>query len=64
MLKKTLIHWLMALIFITGLALAISDGDWFPWANFAGLGILALFAEFSNTKWCRRVFSNPGARDG
>lgn len=32
----------VAMLILTGLALAGSDGDWFPWANCGGLGVFIL----------------------
>jgi hypothetical protein len=29
-------------LFMAGLILAGSDGEWFPWINFAGLGMMAI----------------------
>jgi hypothetical protein len=31
-----------AILFITGLILAMSDGPWFPWLNLAGVCIFSL----------------------
>jgi len=35
-------HILIAFCFITGLCLAGSDGQYFPWINFAGLAVFGL----------------------
>jgi len=35
-------------LFATGIILAGSDGDWFPWINWAGIGILALVTYYAN----------------
>ena len=38
----------MAALFMGSLLLAGSDGSWFPWANFAGIGLLVIFAVIAN----------------
>jgi hypothetical protein len=38
----------MAALYAGGLLLAGSDGSWFPWANFAGIGLLFIFAVIAN----------------
>jgi len=42
MVKRILTHdWTLASLFTFGILLAGSDGDWFPWINFAGAAMLA-----------------------
>jgi hypothetical protein len=38
----------MAALFMGSLLLAGSDSPWFPWANFAGIGLLIVFAVIAN----------------
>jgi hypothetical protein len=38
----------MAALFMVSLLLGGSDGPWFPWANFAGIGLLIVFAVIAN----------------
>jgi hypothetical protein len=38
----------VALIFGFGLVIAATDGAWFPWANVAGVGLMALAAFIVN----------------
>lgn len=33
---------LAVILFMAGLILAGSDGEWFPWINFAGLGMIGV----------------------
>lgn len=40
--------WIAGTLFIVGLALAGSDGSWFPWINFAGIFIFGLSAWTAN----------------
>jgi uncharacterized membrane protein len=35
-------------LFAAGIILAGSDGDWFPWINLAGIGILAGVTYYAN----------------
>ena len=37
-------RWIAVMLLVAGLALAGSDGAWFPWVNFAGLGLFLCFA--------------------
>jgi hypothetical protein len=36
-------EWSLALLFVAGLALIGSDGDWFPIPNLSGIFLVALF---------------------
>jgi len=36
--------FVLGAMFLFGLALAGSDGDWLPWHNFVGLGLLLVVA--------------------
>jgi hypothetical protein len=45
--------YLMALLLIAGIALAGSDGEWFPWGNLAGVGILAAVAVLAGRQEAR-----------
>jgi hypothetical protein len=38
----------MAALFTVSLLLGGSDGPWFPWANFSGIGLLIVFAVIAN----------------
>lgn len=40
--------WTAGILFVLGLMLAGSDGDWFPWINFAGIFIFGLSAVMAN----------------
>lgn len=42
---------LIAFLMVLGLVLAGSDGDWFPVANFAGLGCFWLGVMLIPRKW-------------
>jgi len=42
--KQHLYNATMAALFLTGIALAGSDGDYFPSINFAGVALFGLFA--------------------
>lgn len=42
-LSETALAWILGTIFFMGLALAGSEGDWFPWINIVG-GLLLVIA--------------------
>ena len=46
--KKQVKNYLLAALFMGGLLIAGSDGQWFPWANFAGIALLVVFAIIAN----------------
>ena len=46
--REQAIKFSMAALFMGSLLLAGSDGSWFPWANFAGIGLLVVFAVIAN----------------
>ena len=52
--------WLLGMLFLAGLALAGSDGPWFPWANCAGAWLLGAAGILSE----KMLSSRPGHRDG
>ena len=37
-------HWLHAVLFLTGLILTGSDGEWFPVPNIIGISLVGLFS--------------------
>ena len=37
-------HWLHAVLFLTGLILTGSDGEWFPVPNLIGISLVGLFS--------------------
>lgn len=43
--KNVLFPWFLALLFLSGLLLAGSDGPLFPWVNLGGVLLLGLFAR-------------------
>ncbi len=47
---KAIARALPGVMFCFGLVLAGSDGDWFPWPNFVGVGMLVLMAW-----WAKKV---------
>ena len=44
--KTILTNWIMGILFTFGILIAGSDGAWFPWVNFAGIGLLGLMLGF------------------
>ena len=52
-------NFLLALLMVTGLAIAGSDGPLFPWLNFAGLGpwivMIRIYRRMEEKKWKRRI---------
>jgi hypothetical protein len=48
-------RYLMALLLIAGMALAGSDGEWFPWVNLAGGGIVGAFAVLAGRREARKT---------
>jgi len=35
--------WILGTLFVIGILIAGSDGDWFPWFNIAGVFIVGIF---------------------
>jgi hypothetical protein len=40
--------WIMGMLFLFGLLLAGSDGEWFPYPNLVGMGMFILVAAWSH----------------
>jgi len=45
--------WILGSMYAAGILIAGSDGDWFPWFNYAGLFIVGIFMLVVT-----RIFSN------
>lgn len=45
-----MVNVIMASCFTLGLSLAGSDGEWFPWPNIVGLGMLGIAAIMANVE--------------
>ncbi len=52
--SKHMASWGLGLLFTVGLCLAGSEGEWFPWANFGGIGLLVLMAIPANRIFPKR----------
>jgi hypothetical protein len=35
-------HWLVVMIFLSGVALAASKGPWYPWVNMGGVLLIGI----------------------
>jgi hypothetical protein len=35
-------HWLVVMIFLSGVALAASKGPWYPWVNMGGILLIGV----------------------
>ncbi len=46
--KQSIENTILGILFAAGIILAGSDGGWFPWINWAGIGILALVTYYAN----------------
>jgi len=46
--KSKFENYILGTGFAAGIILAGSDGGWFPWINWAGIGILALVTYYAN----------------
>jgi len=44
--KSKITNWIMGILFTSGILIAGSDGAWFPWVNFVGIGLLAIMMGF------------------
>ena len=54
--------FIFAMVFTFGLLLAGSDGEWFPWANFAGILLLAGILLFGRKQPCLPKRWNTASR--
>jgi hypothetical protein len=52
----------ISILFTAGLLLAGSDGEWFPWANFAGILLLAGILLFGRKQPCLSKRWNNASR--
>jgi hypothetical protein len=43
-------NWTLGIVFSGALLLAGSDGEWFPWPNFIGAGMLLFVAWWTNKR--------------